>query len=62
MIDNKDNLEAQRLIKVLGGYLGQAWMISGRPLDPEGPVKHVRIMLAWALDRCFDILKGKDAN
>lgn len=58
-IDTKDNIEAQTILKRLAQLLYQSWLNSGRPQDPEGQVKHVKIMLAGALERCNEILRGK---
>lgn len=54
-----DGQQAQLHCHNLAAYLQKAWTVSGRPLDPEGLVKHVRILIAGALERSFEILRGK---
>jgi len=54
-----DNQQAQLHCHNLVVLLRDAWYKSGRPLDPEGLVKHVRILIAGALERSFEILRGK---
>jgi len=54
-----DGQQAQVHCHNLAAYLQKAWIMSGKPLDPEGLVKHVRILIAGALERSFEILRGK---